>query len=414
MQKNILYISYDGMTDPLGQSQVLPYICGLSQKGYRYTLLSCEKPERYEMNKAIIEKICLENHIDWQPIMYTKRPPVLSTIWDVISLQRRAYKLHSQKKFDLTHCRGYISSLIGLSLKRKKRVPFLFDMRGFWADERIDGGIWNIKNPFYYAVYNFFKRKEISFFNESAITISLTEIGKQEIKSWRTIKEEIEIEVIPCCADMNLFDYRNISNEEKQFYLKKYNIKYDDYTLIYIGNFSTVYNFNEVLKVYKTIKNNNLKFIVCSHEPYNIYRNFLMNNNLENDNQIIYDSLSRNEIPKVLSIADYSIFFCKEGFSRKATSPTRLAEILGCGLKVVINSGIGDTKELIENNNLGFVFNNFREDEFIRFKEFFKYEKNYDKKAIHTISYNNFDVKYGIDKYCSVYNKILNYDSSNN
>jgi glycosyltransferase involved in cell wall biosynthesis len=107
-----------------------------------------------------------------------------------------------------------------------------------------------------------------------------------------------------------------------------------------------------------------------------------MNNHLENDNQIIYDSLSRNEIPKVLSIADYSIFFCKEGFSRKATSPTRLAEILGCGLKVVINSGIGDTKELIENNNLGFVFNNFREDEFIRFKEFFKYEKNFSYSAI--------------------------------
>lgn len=32
MEKQALYLSYDGMTDPLGQSQVLPYIIGLQKK----------------------------------------------------------------------------------------------------------------------------------------------------------------------------------------------------------------------------------------------------------------------------------------------------------------------------------------------------------------------------------------------
>ena len=41
--KSVLYISYDGMTDPLGQSQVLPYLKGLSNRGHRITILSCEK-----------------------------------------------------------------------------------------------------------------------------------------------------------------------------------------------------------------------------------------------------------------------------------------------------------------------------------------------------------------------------------
>ena len=41
-----LYISYDGMTDPLGRSQVLPYLQGLSERGHEITLLSCEKPAR--------------------------------------------------------------------------------------------------------------------------------------------------------------------------------------------------------------------------------------------------------------------------------------------------------------------------------------------------------------------------------
>jgi len=28
MNKRVLYLSYDGLTDPLGQSQILPYVKG--------------------------------------------------------------------------------------------------------------------------------------------------------------------------------------------------------------------------------------------------------------------------------------------------------------------------------------------------------------------------------------------------
>ena len=42
----VLYITYDGLTDPLGQSQVLPYLFWLSKKGYHFTVLSFEKKER--------------------------------------------------------------------------------------------------------------------------------------------------------------------------------------------------------------------------------------------------------------------------------------------------------------------------------------------------------------------------------
>src|SRR5690348_5261388 len=126
--KNVLYLSYDGMTDPLGQSQVLPYICGLSKLGYKFTLISCEKPQRFTQNKHIIEQIAAANNIDWHPLPYTKRPPILSTVKDVRNMQQKAVELHKVKPFDLVHCRGHVPSLIGLNLKRKYGVKFLFDM----------------------------------------------------------------------------------------------------------------------------------------------------------------------------------------------------------------------------------------------------------------------------------------------
>jgi hypothetical protein len=39
----ILYLTYDGLNDPLGQSQILPYLEGLAEKGYGITVISFEK-----------------------------------------------------------------------------------------------------------------------------------------------------------------------------------------------------------------------------------------------------------------------------------------------------------------------------------------------------------------------------------
>ncbi len=55
--------------------------------------------------------------------------------------------------FLLVHCRSYITALVGLWMKKKFGVKVIFDMRGFWADERVDGGLWDLKNPLFKFVY---------------------------------------------------------------------------------------------------------------------------------------------------------------------------------------------------------------------------------------------------------------------
>lgn len=61
--KKVLYLSYDGLSNPLGQSQVLPFLKGLSQKGHQIYLISFEKTERLNMQQALIETLCLEYNI---------------------------------------------------------------------------------------------------------------------------------------------------------------------------------------------------------------------------------------------------------------------------------------------------------------------------------------------------------------
>ena len=147
MPKKILYITYDGLTDPLGQSQILPYLEGLSLNGYQFTILSFEKKNRFKEGKDFIEKRCADSGISWVPLIFTVNPPLLSKFYDAFRMRNKAVALHKQKGFDLVHCRSYIAADVGLYLKQKFGVKFFFDMRGFWADEKKDGGSWNMDHP---------------------------------------------------------------------------------------------------------------------------------------------------------------------------------------------------------------------------------------------------------------------------
>ena len=137
-----LYLSYDGMTDPLGQSQVIPYLVGLAREGYRIHLVSFEKPERFAAGRARIAERLASAGIEWHPLPYTRRPPVLSTVRDVVRMRRLVERLHARHRFELVHCRSYVAALAGLALKERHGVKFVFDMRGFWPDERVVGGTW--------------------------------------------------------------------------------------------------------------------------------------------------------------------------------------------------------------------------------------------------------------------------------
>ncbi|MFQ3578672.1 MAG: hypothetical protein SNJ71_00850, partial [Bacteroidales bacterium] len=108
----VLYISYDGMTDPLGQSQVMPYLKQLALNNHSITILSTEKQQNFEKYAHIIEQELCESSISWHFIQYTKTPPVLSTVLDIIKLRSKAIKLHSLHHFDIVHCRRYIAAII--------------------------------------------------------------------------------------------------------------------------------------------------------------------------------------------------------------------------------------------------------------------------------------------------------------
>lgn len=389
MTKNVLYLSYDGMTDPLGQSQVLPYIIGLSKKGYKFHLISFEKPNRFKQNRKVIERICSENGIEWHPLMYTKRPPLLSTIWDVRKMKRKSYALHRKYNFSIIHCRSYLSSLIGNSMKIKFGISFLFDMRGFWADERVDGKLWDLKNPIYKWVYNYFKRKELQFLNNADYTVSLTFSGKEEMLKWKGVNGlKNRLEVIPCCADLNLF--KPVERDSKVF------------TLGYLGSLGTWYMLKEMLIVYSKIKERVPEAIfhfLTKDDPQIIYGE-CKKLGIESNNIVVEES-DRKEIPVKTRNWNLSVFFILPCYSKKSSSPTKQGELMGMGIPIICNSGVGDVDAIVDKYHSGIVvssFNQFNIDEML--------ENRFDKQKLSSNALDYFSLSKGIESYHKIYVKI--------
>ena len=140
IRKKVLYISYDGMTDPLGQSQVIPYLQGLTKKGYLFSLVSFEKRERFKERGSQLQKLMDLSGIKWYPQSFSTNPPVFSKIYDMWKMKKIVRRLQKEQHFDLIHCRSYVPVEAGLYLKKKFSISVLFDMRGFWADEKKEAG----------------------------------------------------------------------------------------------------------------------------------------------------------------------------------------------------------------------------------------------------------------------------------
>ena len=408
--KNILYLSYDGLTDPLGQSQIIPYLAGLSDIGYHITIISTEKAERFETNKAIINTVLQSKSIDWCPLRYTKKPPVLSTIFDIWKISKAACKLYHQQPFQIVHCRSYVTSIVGLKLKKRFGIKFIFDMRGFWADERVDGGVWKLSNPLFLMVYSYFKRKEKKFIAQSDHVVSLTQSGVEAIKQHVFPQLSMDkISVIPCCADLNHFSISKNTTQNRTHWRNKLSIPENSFVLTYLGSLGTWYLIDEMVRFFNVLRTQfkpDAVFLIITQDDPKIATDAFQKHQIPADSFRLTIS-GRNELPAMLSASDAAVSFIKPAFSKKASSPTKLAELLGMGIPVFSNTNVGDI-DLYYSTIPNLKVTDFGDDSFFaKWSAFFSNDltqynqNNYINFANHYFSLNS-----GIEKYTEIYKKL--------
>jgi glycosyltransferase involved in cell wall biosynthesis len=399
----VLYLSYDGLTDSLGRSQILPYLLRLT-KDYDITIVSFEKPNSKgdkEIRELILQKL------DWVPLRYTKWPPIVSTIFDLFNLFFQCRKLIDKRKFEIVHCRSYITSIVGVHLKIKYKLRFIFDMRGFWVDERVEGGIWNLSNPIFRLVYFYFKKKEKHIISIADHIVTLTLKSKLIIKD-RFKVEEATISVIPCCVDVDFFNPDRIDCDHVSELKKMLGINSDTLVLLYLGSLGTWYMLDEMLIFFKyllSIKPKSKFLIVTPHSKEEIIKSACAHEIVPES--LIVRSADRRSVPVYISLADISILFIKPSFSKLASSPTKLGEVLSMGIPVVANGGIGDIDSLFRENNCGIVIESFQKKIIEEAVQKIDVLLTLDKVGLRSVAKANFSLESGVQKYAMIYSGLL-------
>jgi len=352
---NVLYISYDGLTDPLGQSQIVPYLIACSSNELKFTVISFEKKHAFDKGYSEMESILDKASITWIPKTYTKWPPLLSSLLDLIKMIRTSKRIIRKSSFQLIHCRSYIPAFAAFYIKRTTGIKILFDMRGFWADERIEGHIWSSKNFLHQRIYKYLKSSEKKWWNDADHMVSLTEKGKGIILNETDSNLEKKISVIPCCADENLFTTQ-VDASVKANLKKELSIQGDEKVLIYVGSLGTWYLSDEMMAQFAQLLKRGImnRFLWITKDSEDDIMGLADKWKVPRAS-IIVRSAKRDEVPLYLSIADLGIFYIKSSFSKSASSPTKLGEMLLCGLPVIANSGVGDLDTFFKENDVGYV-----------------------------------------------------------
>ena len=334
-----LYLTRNGLMEPLGQSQVFPYLRGLSQV-HRITLITYEKDDDW-VNTGRVAQMraeCNRHGILWLPQRFLPRPkiiaPALSMVRMVWLVAREVRRQHVR----LIHARSYIPAAVALVVSRLTSVPFLFDMRALWPEELITAGRLRRGSMLHKAMV----AAERACLRRADGIVSLTHAAAEYLQ--HVYSEDLAgqtVVVIPTCADLDRFFPARQPPADRV-----------------IGCLGTVLSgwFRlDWLAAFLAVaakRDENLRFeLTTRDDPVQVRAAIGGDKDLQSRLQI--ESSPSERVQEVLQRQMASVMFFTQGLSKLGSSPTRMAEILGCGLPVVANEGVGDVAQIIREYRVG-------------------------------------------------------------
>lgn len=330
----ILYISHNGLTEPLGQRQVLPYLVGLSARGWRFTVVSFEKTQTATPGALTrIREAAGRAGILWKPLRYHNRPPLLSTAFDVLQGLRAGRGLDAG--VGLIHARSTVPALMARLLSRGR--PWVFDLRGLLAEEYADAGHWP-RRGFRYSLTAAIERGLLRT-ADGVVTLTRAVAGRLPAPTMR--RGVRSMAVVPCSVDLDEFRPSDAWRRDVRGSLGWG----DEPVLVYSGSLGSWYRLPEMLDFFESARKEvaGLRFLLLTPQTETAE---LAVRKRRLESVVTAIRLTPDAVPRHLAACDAGICFLGRHASKVASSPTKYGEYLAAGLPVITNGWIGDAAAL--------------------------------------------------------------------
>ena len=251
------------------------------------------------------------------------------------------------------HCRTEIGSFILLSLKKffKLDIKVICDCRGIGSKEilyRLNGkrGLYASKKI--EKVERFARR-------ESDYIFCVSNSFKKYIIENNSVNLN-KIKVVPCCIDGERFAFDSgiRKSVRSELGLKEM------FVVIYAGSMIKWQLPGEMVNIFKVFqrKIRNSVFLILTGD-YDFTQTFMEKSSLS-ENDYIIASKSPDQMPRYLQAGDLALLIREDNEVNKVAFPVKFGEYIRSGIPV-LSSIISDIRNLIEENDLGFVINSYKE-----------------------------------------------------
>jgi glycosyltransferase involved in cell wall biosynthesis len=228
-------------------------------------------------------------------------------------------------------------------------------MRGFWPEERVEGGLWRPGG----RLFRLAKRVERRLLGAADAVIVLTELARRILHGdgYRAaLSPRARVAVIPCCVDLDRFGAPNAWEADPQ--------PAGPRTLVYAGSVGTWYMLPEMLDFYRTARSRDpdLRLLIVNRGSHDAIARAIAAAGADGVSVV---ASTPEEMPGHLQRAWAGISFIKPVFSKQGAFPTKLGEYLAAGLPVIISAGVGGTDELVAATGVGAVVARFAREEYL-------------------------------------------------
>lgn len=327
-------MSYNGVLDTLGQSQVVPYLVEILRDGHDVRVLSFERKSKDLRSIQNLQKRLCERGLKWTWLPYHKNPPVLSTLWDVTRGLLTLFWLTLRYKVQVLHARSQVAAAMVWPVARLLRRRFIFDLRGQMAYEYADGGTW-AEGGF---LYRLAERAEQRFIKDADAIVVLT----------RVLANDLEIAgarhpvIIPACVDLDLFQFPLPGGRLAR--------------MAYCGSLGARYAPELLVAFYLEAAQAiaSLDLLILTHSEPTIIKRMLAGANLLPERFTILE-VPHERVPEYLMQSLFGVLLLRGARSLRGACPTKVGEYLASGLPVVSSPGIGDVADILEGERVGIV-----------------------------------------------------------
>jgi len=388
----VLFVAYQEASNPLMiYSQGFPYIFGLSKMGINFSVLTYETSSSFFHSKRLSSETIAP--FKWYFLYFNKNRGVSFTILDIIRGALKVVFIIIKDEIEIVHARGLIAALISFLPVKILRRKFIFDTRGLLADKYASANL-VVRDGVIYRIMKIMEKfllKRCDFFTLE--TNKHSEIINTELPCLSYRKK-----VVPCCVDLSFFKYK----EETSSPIKEISI-------VYLGKSGTWHKVEEMFDFFKVAieeaKAVSFSFLTQEDPDYILHLGRQKNIDLSKFRVV---NPRRSDLPFLLSGAKVGIMFIEpqDGYN---SSHIKFGEYLACGLPVIVNSGIGDTDTIIEEEKVGVIVDAFSEFEYK--KAIYKLqgllsEGESLRQRCRAVAEKYFSLDGGIRKYLEIYERL--------